>query len=45
MCEFYRGMTQELALDQLDDIFSGKEVISSEGNFGNGKESIAENAC
>jgi radical SAM protein with 4Fe4S-binding SPASM domain len=45
MCEFYRGMTRELALDQLDDIFSGKEVISNEGSLRNRKESIAENAC
>ena len=45
MCEFYRGMTRELALEQLNDIFSGKEVIADEGRkFGDREESIAENA-
>jgi uncharacterized protein len=31
MCEFYRGMTRELALQQLEEIFTGKEVMTDEG--------------
>jgi uncharacterized protein len=39
MCEFYRGMTRELAIDQLRDISERKEVMRSDKR----QETIASN--